>query len=384
MYRCTTSYSAHLIRKNPHAVIGRYTSSYTTRTHHIFRPPLIRPFSYRIIVAQSNAGNIIVLATVYTTLLGVCIIFFKKPRITEESEEIKEGSESLREEKLSIMTGAPLPGRPGNLTTEQEERLKEFWAAVFHVFGVPDLAGDATSESPLEGQGGRVEALNAEKRSKKKRAGLLGKKNNDDLMSASTESIASADGNDKYGLVKQYQKVLENQSPDDLRKAFWTMVKHDNPDALLLRFLRARKWNVQNALIMLVATMHWRMQEMKVDDDIVKRGEGGAVEDNQSSNSGVKREGHDFLEQLRMGKSFLHGTDREGRPICFVRVRLHKQGQQTEASLERYTVYTIETARLLLSGNVDTAAIVFDMSDFSMANMVSIHDAVSKELISAD
>ena len=115
---------------------------------------------------------------------------------------------------------------------------------------------------------------------------------------------------------------------------------------------------------------------MKVDDDIVKRGEGGAVEDSQSSNSGVKREGHDFLQQLRMGKSFLHGTDKEGRPICFVRVRLHKQGEQTEPSLERYTVYTIETARLLLSGNVDTAAIVFDMTDFSMANMVDFPNII--------
>jgi len=94
---------------------------------------------------------------------------------------------------------------------------------------------------------------------------------------------------------------------------------------------------------------------MHVDDDVVKRGEGGAAEDAASSNHAVKKEGDDFLAQLRLGKSYLHGVDKEGRPMCFVRVRLHKAGEQSEASLERYTVYVIETARLVLSPPVDTA-----------------------------
>lgn len=61
------------------------------------------------------------------------------------------------------------------------------------------------------------------------------------------------------------------------------------------------------------------------------------------------------MSQLRMGKSFLHGWDKTGRPICHVRVRLHKAGEQSEASLERYTIYIMETARLMLSPQVDTA-----------------------------
>lgn len=64
---------------------------------------------------------------------------------------------------------------------------------------------------------------------------------------------------------------------------------------------------------------------------------------------------NDFMAQLRMGKSFLHGWDKVGRPICHVRVRLHKAGEQSEESLERYTVYIMETARLMLSSQVDTA-----------------------------
>jgi hypothetical protein len=50
-------------------------------------------------------------------------------------------------------------------------------------------------------------------------------------------------------------------------------------------------------------------------------------------------------------------------------VRLHKPGVECEESLERFTVYTIETARMFLRPPVDAATIVFDMTDFGMANM---------------
>ncbi len=94
---------------------------------------------------------------------------------------------------------------------------------------------------------------------------------------------------------------------------------------------------------------------MHVDDDIMKNGEAAALEAESGSDPKAKALGHDFLEQIRMGKSFLHGVDKAGRPICIVRVRLHRQGEQAEESLERYTVYIIETARMLLTPPVDTA-----------------------------
>lgn len=258
------------------------------------------------------------------------------------------------------MVGTPLPGRPGHLTPEEEIKLQEMWTATLKVFGVPalkegldaDAASIAGSESLEQAeQRSRNGTVGSEK--KKKKRSMFGKKQHDgDSVEDNTSAM---DGDDKYGQAKDFHKVLESQSPEDLRQAFWSMVKHDNPDGLMLRFLRARKWNVQNALIMLIATMHWRMQEVRVDEDVIGRGEGGAVEDCASSDAKIKKEGEDFLAQLRLGKSYLHGTDREGRPMCVVRVRLHKQGDQSASSVERYTVYTIETARYLLASNVDTA-----------------------------
>ena len=281
--------------------------------------------------------------------------------------EIFKGTDSdqrLEGRVSGIMTPSALPGRPGNLTVEQEMKLKEMWAATLKIFGAPVLADGVNGDSVLmnernslehaEQQSG-TEKLGSENRKKKKHTGLFSRRRNMDASGQAEDEVSEMNGVDMYGQTRDFHKALNNQSPEDLRGAFWSMVKHDNPDGLLLRFLRARKWNVQDALIMLIATMHWRMQDMHVDDDIIMKGEGGAFEDSSSMDAAVKKNGEDFLAQLRLGKSFLHGTDKEGRPMCFVRVKLHKQGEQSEASVERFTVYTIETARLLLASNVDTA-----------------------------
>ena len=237
------------------------------------------------------------------------------------------------------------PGRPGNLSSDQEAKLKEMWISLLEIFGVTH------EERANRNSTGSLEPTPDGKKRKKSRLSIFHKKDKND---SETNSLADGE-NDKHGQTQEFKHALASLSPDQLREAFWSMSKHDHPDALLLRFLRARKWDVQAALVMMVSTLHWRMQEQKVDEDIMKNGEGGALRETKSSNSAEKKEGEDFMAQLRMGKSFLHGTDKDGRPCCYVRVRLHKQGEQSERSLERYTVYTIETARMMLRPPVDTA-----------------------------
>ncbi|MCJ1394974.1 hypothetical protein MMC18_007855 [Xylographa bjoerkii] len=274
------------------------------------------------------------------------------------------------------MGGTPSPGRPGNLTPEQEVKLKEFWKATLQVFGVPVLGGIDVGGSVNGSINGDNEddpsehasTLNPEKKGKRK--GLFRRKKGDsgDKDDASVHS-SIPDADDKYGQTKEFQQALATQPPEDLRKAFWGMVKHDHPDGLLLRFLRARKWDVEKALVMMVSTMQWRSHDMHVDDDIMYNGEAGAYKMATESTGATKKEGEDYMKIMRGGQSFLHGCDKDGRPICVVRARLHRAGEQSEASLERVTVHIIETARLLLSPPVDTATIVFDMTGFSMANM---------------
>ncbi|KAL1861809.1 phosphatidylinositol transfer protein csr1 [Diaporthe australafricana] len=268
-----------------------------------------------------------------------------------------------------------LPGRVGNLTPEQEEKVRKLWAAIFQVCAVGEQDDSASVESPAA-PSDKTNSKDKGDKGKKRKISLFSRKNKDktDTDSSSTTSgvgasIKADDADDKYGQNKQFLDTLANTSPEVIRATLWSMIKHDHPDALVLRFLRARKWDVDNALVMLVSTMNWRATEVHVDDDIMKNGEATMVEKSQSSDPKAKQLGEDFMAQIRMGKSFLHGVDDKGRPICVVRVRLHHQGEQCEESLERYTVYLIETARMVLRSPVDTATILFDMTGFSMANM---------------
>lgn len=272
------------------------------------------------------------------------------PAISSTEESVETTSEVPW---IRIYPGMPTqipPGRPGNLTKEQEIKLKELWEALMGVCGswpgkVSLDIGDDASES-------RASTIDESGKKKKRFGGLLGrKKNQDDSDASGSESVTE----DKHGQTKEFKQALASQTPEELRANLWSFTKHDDPDAMLLRFLRARKWNVHDALVMLISTIHWRGQVMHLDDDIMRNGEGGALEASTNGSGVDKALGQDFLQQMRMGKSFLHGNDREGRPLCFVRVKLHKQGEQSEASLERYTVYTIETARFMLRPPVDTA-----------------------------
>ena len=243
------------------------------------------------------------------------------------------------------------PGHRGNLTADQEAKLRDLWAVTLKTFGVQDPSQPNGTSTPQDDTPVASEVETKDDK-KKKRKSIFSRKHGDN---GSAPSKQVDDSDDKYGQVKEYQQILSTHSPESIRAAFWSMVKGDHPDALLLRFLRARKWDVDKALVMLVSTMSWRAHEIHVDDDVVLNGEGGALKDSKSSDANVKREGKDFLEQMKLGKSFLHGTDKDGRPLCVVRARLHHGGDQTEKSMERYTVYVIETARLVLRPPVETA-----------------------------
>jgi len=260
------------------------------------------------------------------------------------------------------MADEALSGRPGSLTPEQEEKLKDLWALTLQVAGILD---DGSAPVELCDKKSRIDSTNS-KKPKKKRISLF-RKNKEEEDNDPTNGANDVD--DKFGQTKLFNEAMVNMTPESLRKSFWSMVKHDNPDALLLRFMRARRWDIEKALFMMISTMRWRLTEVHVDDDVIKNGELDALLKSTSSDTAKQKFGKDFLDQMRLGKSFLHGVDKKDRPLCLVRVRQHKIGEQGEGSLERYTVYLIETARMILSPTVDTASVIFDMTGFSMANM---------------
>ncbi|KAL4774191.1 hypothetical protein BDW60DRAFT_166403 [Aspergillus nidulans var. acristatus] len=270
---------------------------------------------------------------------------------------------------LKTMPIEAAPGTVGNLTPEQEAKLQEFWVLLFKVCGVQMDGIEETEKRPAS-------PAQEKKQPPKRRFGFFGgasqEKDESTAANDASSGIASltiTDGDDKFGTSKEFQKALAEIKPEDMRTAFWSMVKQDNPDSLLLRFLRARKWDVKKALMMLISTIRWRLLDAKVDEDIMVNGEHLALEQLKSSDSAERKKGEDFIKQFRLGKSFLHGVDKMGRPICYVRVRLHRAGDQDIEALDRFTVFTIESARMMLVPPVETACVIFDMTDFSLANM---------------
>lgn len=247
----------------------------------------------------------------------------------------------------------PKPGFLGNLNKDQEAKLQKLWAVLLK-------AGETTLSNEPTG----AAEQNVTPTQPQRRSSLLGRTQSnvsEPIPVANTPyqqnimKYLTAMGADAPEL-KAIQKALSEITPTELRTGVLDTLKHDHPDAMMLRFLRARKWDVPKAFAMMMEAIVWRVKEMRVDDDVMSKGELHALKQtkNKSSTSDQKA-GADFLSQMRMGKSYVHGVDRVGRPIVVVRVRLHKPGAQTEESLERYIVHVIESVRLTLVSPVETA-----------------------------
>jgi hypothetical protein len=123
-----------------------------------------------------------------------------------------------------------------------------------------------------------------------------------------------------------------------------------DPDVTLLRFLRARKWNLTAALKMLFSTIEWRTSVGVFD---------------------LVRKGDAFIDErlLTSGKSFFHCVDKHGRTVIYVVARKHDKNGPNFAENQKFTVYLMELARKLMYPGTETVTLVFDLTGFTMANM---------------
>ncbi|PYH95691.1 CRAL/TRIO domain protein [Aspergillus ellipticus CBS 707.79] len=248
-----------------------------------------------------------------------------------------------------MSTNAPT-GFIGNLTQDQDAKLQQLWDLVLTLLDIQSLQPE-----------------NGDSADPQRRASLVSA--NSGTAFTNNLSQALRDNGMSPVEIKTMRDHLNNSSIDDLRSGLLYTAKHDSPDVLLLRFLRARKWDVNKAFGMMLKAIVWRVHEEEVDDKVIANPELAAVTTSQSGDSVSAKAAKDFLDQLRMGKCYMHGTDRLGRPVLVVRVRLHQPSKQSEETLNRFILHTIETARLLLAPPSETVTIIFDMTGFGLSNM---------------
>ncbi|KAF9911830.1 hypothetical protein EC991_002133 [Linnemannia zychae] len=250
--------------------------------------------------------------------------------------------------KGDIMT-PPGTGYIDSLTPEQTAILKEVWSIIFHIADtgeaiVPAQMMRDVEKEALSGKNSQATTVQAAA----KAGWFTGNK------STQAEEAARAEGHGA-GMAKISLEDL-GLSVDKLRPILWDNVMGDHPDALVLRFIRARKWNTINALSMMFKAFKWRLDE---DIPAVK----------YSSDIQLNEQNPNFFDQLEMGKFYIKGTDVDGRIVAYLNVKLHHPGDQPAKTLERLTIYVMECGRVMVEHPVETVCLVFDLTGFSLSNM---------------
>ncbi|KAI1112115.1 CRAL-TRIO domain-containing protein [Nemania sp. NC0429] len=210
--------------------------------------------------------------------------------------------------------GPSSPGTLGSLTPQEDRKLQEAWIYLLHLCGVEALDENANPS-----------------------------KLNPDYT------------------IKLRQDVGE-RSPESFRQGLWSFISPEHPDALVLRFLRARKWDVEKGVAMLVSAIIWRL-ERNIADAIIYAGEGVGLKKDLSADD----EG--FIAQYRSGKSYVHALDRENRLVYIIRARLHDPKLQSTEAMKTYILHNIESLRILIKPPTDKCCLVFDMTGFGLNNM---------------
>jgi len=147
--------------------------------------------------------------------------------------------------------------------------------------------------------------------------------------------------------LDKLKERLDKELEKELKDVFQNVINGD--DALILRFLRARKFHHDNSYEMLYNMLKFRVE---------------------FQNIGVSALTPVMCEnELKSGKSYFHNYDKEGRPICYVRACMHDPSESDVHENQRYTVLMMEYGKTLLQHPGETVTIVFDMSNTTLKNL---------------
>lgn len=164
--------------------------------------------------------------------------------------------------------------------------------------------------------------------------------------------------------VKARPSVLPGMAkykPQVVHKSMCNLVKNDLIDNLVLRYIRARKYVYEDAMVMITSSLHWKETEYPVDQWL-READGPSF---------VKGTNKGFVKNFTVGKSAIRGHDKKGNPLFMFQSRKHFAHDSPLESTERFAVVIIEWCRLFLrevTESVDLCSVMFDLTGFSMKN----------------
>lgn len=137
-------------------------------------------------------------------------------------------------------------------------------------------------------------------------------------------------------IIEEYKKLVPTQEHIEVYTDLDTTT----------RFLIARKFNEKKAIEMWTNWRKWRI-EYKVDN----------ITEVEIEN------------ELKMGKAFFHGYDKENRPCLVIKVKRHRPGQISVEETVRYGVYLIEKGiKLAEARGSDKMVVIYDREGFENKN----------------
>lgn len=139
--------------------------------------------------------------------------------------------------------------------------------------------------------------------------------------------------------------IVDSSYEDELFNA----IRIDNPDVLLLRWIRAKKWNRNNTIEQLIKTSTWRKSFY------IKN----LLEEEEEEETMLNQ------DELQLGKRILLAYDHNQRPVTYIQMNKHIKGQYPTESTQFLTIFPIQTDRKWLRNGNETETIIIDLDGFS-------------------
>jgi len=137
----------------------------------------------------------------------------------------------------------------------------------------------------------------------------------------------------------------------NLEKVYQTWIAGSplNEECLLLKYLRARDFNETKSHKLLEDLFVWRRDFQGIGVDNIT---------DESIESEVKT-----------GKFFIHGFCREGRPMMWIKARLHSKSKSDPATMEGAVIHITEEIAQAFKLPIETTTVLMDFKGFTLECM---------------
>ncbi|KAJ5220018.1 hypothetical protein N7468_009222 [Penicillium chermesinum] len=271
------------------------------------------------------------------------------PALSRDGGESRPSPSRPIPSRSSTSAASPI-GFLGNLTPQQHIKLKQLWRILLQYWDpnttVPDVetCSVASTSQTTKSTRQRMLALTRSQNHQPSKRIVIPPQI---LLTLKSLGASSSD-------IRACRSFLVKLPCEQVCPAFLAMLRHENPDALMLRFLREEKWNVVKAWIALLHVLNWRTNTIKVDEILMKGEEAAFLKSRMLEECADKKYGEGFMLQLTTGKGYFHGIDRSNRPIIIVRARCHRPSDQPLKALLDFIVFCIENIRLVMTPPTET------------------------------